>query len=153
MANPDHSFTNEGRVRTIDTCRIVYLVTAAFWFLSTEIGRYAYRPFIYARKIDDYGIADSIGNSGGIIVLIFFLLTILNPLRKYVLHVAAFVAIGCILYEIAQPYLPHGVFDWKDIYGTLIGGVIALLFLLILNKVIKENRTYYVFKKKSATQE
>ncbi len=52
--------------------------------------------------------------------------------------------IGYILYEILQPYLPRGVFDWKDIYGTLIGGVISLFVWFFVNIIIK-NKVIYEF--------
>ncbi len=52
------------------------------------------------------------------------------------------VAIGYIIYEILQPYLPKGVFDWIDIYGTLIGGVASLFIWFIVNKLF-ENKVIY----------
>ena len=110
----------------------------------TEIGRNIYRPFIYSNNIDDYGIADSIGNSGGIIVQIFFSLALLNSPSKKVFNVIGFIVIGYILYEILQPYLPRGVFDWKDIYGTLIGGVISLFVLFIVKKIVKNKVIYEI---------
>ena len=60
------------------------------------------------------------------------MLAILNSPRKKVFRVIGFIVIGYILYEILQPYLPRGVFDWKDIYGTLIGGVISLFILFLI---------------------
>ncbi len=145
MTKSNNFFTDRERFKTIDTNRIVYFLTALFWFLITESGRYIYRPFIYSNNINDYGIADSIGNLGGIIVQIYFSLTIFNSPPQKVFRVIVFLVIGYIFYEIVQPYLPYGVFDWKDIYGTLIGGLIALLFFLILNKIIKKNKVIYKF--------
>ena len=118
---------------------------AVIFFFLTEIGRKIYRPFIYSDNIDDYGIADSIGNSGGIIVQIFFMLAVLNSQGKKIFRVIGFIVIGYILYEILQPYFPRGVFDWKDIYGTLIGGLISLFVLIIIKKIVK-NKVIYVFK-------
>ncbi len=65
-------FLDEKKIRTIDTYRIIYFVIFLISFGLTEIGRYMYRPFIYENNINDYGIADSMGNSGGIIVQLFF---------------------------------------------------------------------------------
>jgi hypothetical protein len=138
-------FTDLALLKTIDTKRIIYLVIAVLFFFLTEIGRTIYRPFIYTNNIDDYGIADSIGNSGGIIVQIFFTLAILNSPTKKVFRVIGFIVIGYILYELVQPYLPRGVFDWKDIYGTLIGGAISLFILLFVNKIVK-NKVIYILK-------
>jgi len=72
-------------------------------------------------------------------------LAILNSQGKKVWRVIGFIVIGYILYEILQPYLPRGVFDWKDIYGTLIGGLISLFILLFVKKTIK-NKVFYGFK-------
>ncbi len=145
MEKNNNFFTDKTSIKTIDSKRIIYFVIAVLFFFLTETGRNIYRPYIYTNNIDDYGIADSIGNSGGIIVQIFFMLAILNSPRKKVFRVIGFIVIGYILYEILQPYLPRGVFDWKDIYGTLIGGAISLFVLFFIKKIVK-NKVIYVFK-------
>jgi len=145
MEKHNNFFTDKASIKTIDRLRVIYFGIAVLFFFLTEIGRKIYRPFIYSNNIDDYGIADSIGNSGGIIVQIFFGLAILNSPRKKVFHVIGFIVIGYILYEILQPYLPRGVFDWKDIYGTLVGASISLIVLLFIKKIVK-NKVIYEFK-------
>lgn len=85
------------------------------------------------------------GNLGGIIVQIFFGLFIINPSKKKGLRLITFFSLGYILYEIAQLVLPKGVFDWLDIYGTFVGGVIGLLLFLLIHKVIRENKIFYRF--------
>ncbi len=144
MENQNNYFTDKKAVKTIDIFRIIYLIIAVVAFFITEAGRYIYRPFIYGNEINDYGIADSIGNSGGIVVQIFFMLAILNSPRKKVFRVIGFVTVGYVVYEILQPYLPKGVFDWNDIYGTVIGGVFTFLIILLIRKIVK-NRVIYEF--------
>ena len=85
------------------------------------------------------------GNSGGIIVQLFFGLLIFNSSKIKGLRLIFFFIIGYILYEIAQLFLPKGVFDWKDIYGTIIGGLIGMLLFLLIHKVIKKNKNIYKF--------
>lgn len=137
-------FTDRDSVRTIDSRRIQYLVVAIVFFIITETGRFVYRPFIYSNKLNDFGLADSIGNLGGIIVQIFFMLFVLNsPLNKGI-RIIGFLVIGYIVYEIAQPYLPRGVFDWNDVYGTVIGGAIALLLLRGIH-ALKNNKLIHKF--------
>ena len=138
-------FTDKASLKTIDKLRILYLIITVVSFSLTEIGRFIYRPYIYSNNIDDFGIADSIGNSGGIIVQIFFSLAILNSPGKKVYNVIGFIVIGYIVYEILQPYLPRGVFDWKDVLGTLIGGAISVIVLLCVKKITK-NKVIYTFK-------
>ena len=145
MNSKDNFFLDKDHIRTIDTFRIIYFVTFLISFGLTEIGRHIYRPFIYENNINDYGIADSMGNLGGIIVQIFFGLTIFNSTRIKGLRLIVFFILGYTLYEIAQPFLPKGVFDWKDIYGTIIGGLIGSILFLLLHAVIKRNKIIYRF--------
>ena len=145
MKLQNNFFVDKEKIRTIDTYRIIYFVAFLISFGITEIGRYIYRPFIYENNISDYGIADSMGNSGGIIVQLFFGLLIFNSSKIKGLRLISFFIIGYILYEIAQLFLPKGVFDWKDIYGTIIGGLIGMLLFLLIHKVIKKNKNIYKF--------
>jgi len=142
-------FTDDHAIRTIDNYRIIFLLAAGIMFLITEIGRYVYRPFIYKNNIDDFGIADSIGNLGGIIVQIFFMLAIANSPRNKGFNLIIFAVLGYVLYEFAQPYLPKGVFNWKDVYGTIVGGIISALILLCIKTFIK-NKVIYHFRQKTS---
>ena len=135
-------FTDREAFRTIDLFRLLYATTAVAAFLLTEAGRSVYRPYIYSNGINDFGIADTMGNLGGIVVQIFFSLAILNSQKEKAFNVIGFLVVGYILYEIVQPYLPKGVFDWKDIYGTIIGGFVAVIFLLLLRLIVKSNPAF-----------
>ncbi len=133
---------NPSNFKIIDLKRIMYFVVFVLMLVITEYGRFIYRPYIYKFGINDFGLADSIGNFGGIIVQIFFGLAVLNPVRKKAIHLILIFVFGYILYEIFQPLFPGGIFDWKDIAGTILGGLIGFgLFLILsfknkLNKVI-----------------
>ena len=141
----DNFFVDVDRLRCIDTYRIIYLVLAVVAFVTTEAGRYIYRPYIYKNDINDFGLADSIGNLGGIMVQIFFTLFMLNsPWPKSVRLILLLVG-GYIAYEVIQPYLPKGVFDWLDVYGTLVGGIFAIAILLVLKSIPLRNRTIFRF--------
>ena len=142
---PGDIFTDLEAFRTVDLFRMIYAMTAVVAFLLTEAGRFIYRPYIYENGINDFGIADSMGNLGGIIVQIFFSLAILNSQNKKAFNVIGFLVSGYILYEALQPYLPKGVFDWKDIYGTVLGGFVSVVFLLLLRLVVKNNRVFIRF--------
>lgn len=133
-------FTDRESLRTVDVVRLVYAAVAVVAFLLTEAGRNIYRPYVYETGLNDLGIADSMGNLGGIIVQTFASLAILNSQRTKAFNVIGFLVAGYILYEIVQPYLPRGVFDWKDIYGTIIGGIVSALLVLLLRLVIPHDR-------------
>ncbi len=145
MKTQNNFFIDKEKIRIIDTFRMIYFITFLISFGLTEIGRYIYRPFIYENDINDYGLADSMGNLGGIIVQIFFGLAIFNSTKEKGLRIILFFVVGYILYEVVQPILPKGVFDWKDIYGTITGGLIGLLLFLLINKVVKRNKIIYRF--------
>ncbi len=145
MKSKDNFFLDKESIRCIDKFRIIYLITFLIAFALTETGRYIYRPFIYENNINDLGIADSMGNLGGIIVQIFFGLTIINSTKKKGLRLIVFLVIGYMIYEVLQLILPKGVFDWKDIYGTIIGGVLGLLLFLLIHKLTKQNKIFYRF--------
>ena len=126
-------FIDKDRIKTFDKLRMIYFICFILAFALTEAGRYIYRPWIYENNFNDFGIADSMGNLGGIVVQIFFGLAILNPMIKKGLRLITFFVVGYIAYEFAQPYLPKGTFDWKDVYGTLFGGIFALLLFLLIH--------------------
>ena len=98
----------KNKFRNIDAVRIYYSILFLISYGLTEIGRLLYRPFIYENHINDFGIADSIGNSGGIIAQIFFGLLIINPSRKNGIRLIVLFMVGYILYEIVQLFLPGG---------------------------------------------
>jgi hypothetical protein len=145
MQKSNNFFTEKNAFKTIDKLRILYLVAAVICYGITEMGRFVYRPYIYDNNIDDYGIADSIGNSGGIMVQIFLSLAILNPPKEKAYRIFIFLVAGYIVYEIAQEFLPKGVFDWKDVIGTIVGGGIAFILYQLIIRFIK-NKVYHQFK-------
>ena len=112
--------------------RLVFLFLAVVAFGITEVGRHICRPYVRASGIDDFGLTDSIGNLGGIIVQIFFSAAILNPTRRQSYRLAAFLSVGYIVYEFVQPLLPKGVFDWNDVFGTVIGFCLSVIILWLI---------------------
>jgi len=132
-------FHDKERVFKISRLRVVYFVMFCAAFLLTEFGRYIYRPFIYSNGIDDFGIADTMGNSLGTVTQIFFMMAILHSNRKQGFRVIGFITVGYMLYEVAQLYLPKGTFDWKDMLATAAAGVIALIPFILIQLFFKEN--------------
>jgi hypothetical protein len=124
--------TTRPRILTWHPRRAVFLVLGATAFAVTEFGRLVLRPHVREHGIDDLGLTDSIGNSGGILVQIFLAFAIMNPDRKRSYLFATFFAAGYIVYEFLQPHLPRGVFDWNDVWGTLIGYAVALPILALV---------------------
>ena len=132
-------FSTRERILKPGRSRFVFLLLGIAAFGVTVFGRYIYRPYVRQNNLNDFGLADSIGNLGGIVVQVFLGLAVLNATRVQSYRLAVFFALGYIVYEFVQPYLPKGVFDWKDIYGTLIGLVIAVLLISAVWQVFGSN--------------
>jgi hypothetical protein len=145
MEKTGNFFIDRDQVKIIDTRRIVYLITCILAFFLTEAGRFIYRPYIYEHHINDYGLADAVGNWGGVVVQIFLGLALLNSGLIKGMRLIGFIVAGYIVYEILQSVLPKGTFDWLDIYGTLIGGFFALVLFLMIHFSIRHNSVIFMF--------
>ena len=95
MARPStpHRLFAPGRAR------LLFFFIAAAAFAVTEFGRHVYRPYVRANGIDDFGLADSIGNLGGIVVQIFVVLAVVNATKKQSYRLVALMAAGYVAYE------------------------------------------------------
>lgn len=136
---PDQNFIDKERLLKIDKIRIIYFVIFLAAFAMTEIGREIYRPFIYSNNINDFGIADTIGNFFGTITQIYFMLFLIYPTHKNGLFFFPFFVFGYSLYEFWQLILPGSHFDWKDIVATVISGIVALIIYNLMKNAIIEN--------------
>ncbi len=137
------AFWDRSTIFKFSSLRVVCLVTFLAAFALTELGRSTYRPFAYRIGLSDFGIADTMGNSLGVIAQIFCLLTLMHSNWRQGLRVIAFAVCGYIVYECLQPILPRGTFDLKDVVATVVGGVVAtgILWLacrLAGNRIVEE---------------
>jgi len=104
------------------------------WFL-TEMGRSFYRPYIYTNDIDDWVIADTIGNSLGTVTAIFIILTMSGRGKRSDWLLVGLVLSGLIGYELLN-LTGHHAFDLNDVLATLVFGAlsaIAYAFILLRN--------------------
>ncbi len=103
-------------------------------YFITEMARSFYRPFVYANEIDDWVIADTIGNSFGTITAIFMILTMSGRGTSWDWRLVGMVIVGLIGYEVLN--LPgHDAFDVNDVIATLLfGSVSVLVYARILVK-------------------
>lgn len=121
--------------------RVIFAGIAGCAFAVTEAGRFVYRPWVVEHGINDFGLAGSIGNLGGIVVQVFVVLAVIGSTRRKSFGFAAFMAAGYVLYEFLQPYLPRGTFDWNDVYATVVGYLFSLPVLLVVWKLFPEQQT------------
>jgi hypothetical protein len=90
------------------------------------IGRPIYRPYIYANNINDFHIADTLGNTFGTMPTLFFLIALLsNDTIKgnYFIKLGTF---SVVMFELAHPLLGKPIDIW-DIVATIITGLISYL--------------------------
>ena len=131
-------FFSRNRVFKIGPMRGVYFITFAVFFILTEIGREIYRPYVYQNGLNDFGLADVIGNLLGTVAVIFFCLGVNHANRVQSIRIIAFVTVGITIYELLQAVLPKGVLDWKDVVSTPIAGLFSLLLVLIIWRVVRD---------------
>jgi len=132
-------FTTRRRILEPGRSRLAFLLLGGAAFGFTELGRYVYRPYVYRNGLNDLGLADSIGNLGGICVQVFLGLAILNTTRIQSYRLATFFALGYVLYEFVQPYLPKGVFDWKDILATVVGYGVSVMLISVVWRLVESS--------------
>ena len=128
------AFWDKATILRFSRLRVVYVVAFLCAFALTELGRYVYRPQAYRSGLSDFGIADTMGNSLGVVTQIFLLLAVMHSNWRQGLRVIAFATCGYIAYEFAQLVLPKGTFDMKDVIATLVGGAIAVGILWLARR-------------------
>lgn len=108
------------------------------------VARPIYRPYIYANNINDFHIADTLGNTLGTLTTIFFLIAILsNETVKgnYLIKLGTF---SVVIYELAHPLLGKPIDIW-DIVATILSGIFSyLIFNLIFKKEKPKQHTTIV---------
>lgn len=103
------------------------------WFI-TEMGRSFYRPYIYSHNINDYFVADTIGNSFGTVTALFMIITLAGKGDKSDWKIFAIIIPGLLFYELLNLTGKTSV-DINDMIATLIFGCIsAFIYYFILNK-------------------
>ncbi len=132
-------FWTRERLLQKSTLRILYLAAFVGCFIATEIGRKVYRPYIYHNGIEDWGIADSIGNSLGTLTQIFLYLGLAHATQAQSYRIIGFVTLGYIAYEIVQPILPRGTFDWADVLATVAAGCAAAILVAVIHHYVPES--------------
>lgn len=113
---------------------INFAIGLAALLIYEFIARPIYRPYIYANKINDFHIADTLGNSLGAMATIFFLIALLsNDTAKgnYLLKLGTF---SVVVFELAHPLLGKPIDGW-DILATILTGLFSYL---LYNGIFKD---------------
>jgi hypothetical protein len=112
--------------------RIINLAIGLTAVLIYEfLARPIYRPFIYRNNINDFHLADTIGNSLGTIATIFVLIGLIGQGRTQHLFLIKVITISVTLYEIAHPLLGKPIDPWDIVATILTGGLCLVLYKVI----------------------
>jgi hypothetical protein len=102
-------------------------------YFITEMGRSFYRPYVYANDINDWVVADTLGNSFGTVTAIFIIITMAGRGTHWDWRLIGMVIIGLVAYELAN-LTGHNGLDINDLIATAIFGAIsAISYAIILH--------------------
>ncbi|MBL7870388.1 MAG: hypothetical protein JNM78_02165 [Cyclobacteriaceae bacterium] len=95
------------------------------------VARPIYRPYIYRNNINDFHVADTIGNSLGTIATIFVLIGLIGEGRAQHLFLIKTISISVVFYEVVHPMLGKPIDPWDMVVTMLTGGLCYYLYKLI----------------------
>ena len=111
--------------------RIINLLIGLSAVALYEIARATYRPFVYSQGINDFHIADSLGNSLGTVATVFVFASILGRDLAMDYFLIRTVTISVVVYELAHPLLGKPIDLW-DMVATVLAGI----FCEVLHRLI-----------------
>ena len=104
---------------------LCFLFAGIGWILS-----FTYRPYIYANHINDWYLADTIGNIVAVPAVAFLFYAVQKTIRQTKLAVLTLDFFSWCLYELVFSQ----TFDWWDILASFLMCLITYPLLLILEK-------------------
>ena len=117
--------------------RISYLIVLLAALAFTLYEELSLRPYLFKHHITTLYLADSLPNFLAVVILVFAYMAIRLPPNNKAPNAILSIVAGLSLYELAQIWMPHRVFDVKDIIASVLGGVFSYVVILILrpNKI------------------
>lgn len=133
-----NDFLSELRNWRLTRYKVINLAIGIIALLVYEfVGRPIYRPYIYNNKINDFHIADTLGNTFGTLPTLFFLIAFLsNDTTKgnYLIKLGTF---SIVVFELAHPLLGKPIDIW-DILATILTGFISYV---VYNRIFQNKET------------
>lgn len=123
--------------RVMSKYRRVFILTGIAFVLLTHVGDTYYRNWVYSNQISDFGLAGYLPSITGTIAAIFFLIGLSKEPVVDVPKSAFWIIVGCMVYEVFQPVVGTGVFDWQDLAAIIITGSMLNLLLCLWVKSLK----------------
>lgn len=114
--------------------KAIYFAIGMIALLFYEfVARPYYRPYIYKNNINDFHIADTLGNSLGTIATIFGFLFLLGGEKKRDQFLLKTVTISVVVYEVAHPLLGKPIDRW-DVAATILTGGLCIILYSFLDR-------------------
>jgi uncharacterized membrane protein YoaK (UPF0700 family) len=110
--------------------RLFFLLGAILCFLIGVLLTYFYRPYIYANHINDWHLADTIGNIVAVPAVAFLFYAAQKTVRYTKLTVLTLDFLVWCLYEAFFSL----TFDWRDILASLIMCFVTYLILRVVSR-------------------
>lgn len=101
--------------------RIINMVIGLSAVLLYEAARAYYRPFIYSNEINDFHIADTLGNSLGTVATVFVFTSMLGHDHMQDRFLLRTVIISVLVYEVAHQLLGKSIDPWEMIATGIAG--------------------------------
>ena len=113
--------------------RLIYTIILALVVLFTAYEELSLRRYLFKTHKAIF-IADSLPNFLAAILFIFAYMALKAPRNnREILKPIIFIVLGLVLYEFAQIWMPHMVFDIKDIVASVLGGAISYGVIFLIN--------------------
>jgi glycopeptide antibiotics resistance protein len=115
--------------------RICYAVLLALSLLFTLYEELHLRRWLFHHPGVGSLVAGSLPNFLAVVVLGFGV-AMLKPAatERETLRSVVTIVLGLTLYEFAQIWMPHQVFDWNDIAASVLGGIFVWLLIQIARR-------------------
>lgn len=97
------------------------------------VGQVYYRPWVVENALDDFGLANYWPSLFGCFCAIFFATSFVK--KRELIRCSFWTGVGCAVYEILQPMLGTGVFDWADLVAVCLAGTACSLGLLVKSRM------------------
>ena len=96
--------------------------------LHEFIAKPYYRVFIYSNNINDFHVADTLGNSLGTSTAVFMVVGLLGNGTTRNAFLIKITTVSMIVYELAQPLLGKPIDPWDIIATVLMGGLCVVVY-------------------------
>ncbi|WP_263359375.1 VanZ family protein [Acidicapsa ligni] len=117
--------------------RATYAILLAATLIFTLYEELHLRRWLFHKYGSSSVLAGSLPNFLAVVILSLAVMVVKFPQRnREIIRTILAVVVGLTLYEVAQIWMPHRVFDWNDIAATLLGGIFVWLLIILPRQMI-----------------